>query len=125
MPNLSFCLLVVVEPFLAGDKLSVFLGCTTATVLSSQNQNGFIICTESNSRTHLGTGMRTTGPCRELRRLLMSRQVLNSGQLRHINNIPIMQFFTGTSRITQSKSYVLSLTECVWEFRNNALWNSR
>ena len=50
----------------------------------------------------------------------MSRQVLNSDQLGHINNIPIMQFLTGTSSNTQSKSYTLSLTECVWEFRNNA-----
>ena len=37
----------------------------------------------------------------------------------HVNNIPTMQFFTGISRYTQSKSYMVSLTECVWEFRNN------
>ena len=32
-----------------------------------------------------------------------------------------MQFFVGISRNTQSKSYMLSLTECVWNFQNNAL----
>ena len=42
----------------------------------------------------------------------------------HVNNIPTMQFFTGISRNTQSKSDMLSLTECVWEFRNNALWDT-
>ena len=31
----------------------------------------------------------------------------------------MMQFFTGNSRNTQSKSYTLSLTECVCEFRNH------
>ena len=34
------------------------------------------------------------------------------------NNIPTI------SRNTQSKSYMLSLTECVWEFQNNALWDT-
>ena len=43
----------------------------------------------------------------------------------HINNIPTMQLFTGISRHTQSKSYMLSLTECVWKLRNNALWDTR
>ena len=33
-----------------------------------------------------------------------------------------IQFLTGISRIEQSKSYVLSLTQCVWDFQNNALW---
>ena len=28
------------------------------------------------------------------------------------------------SRNTQSKSYKLPLTECVWEFQNNALWDT-
>ena len=42
----------------------------------------------------------------------------------HSNNIPTMQFFTGISRNTQSKSYMLSLTECDWEFRDNALWDT-
>ena len=41
----------------------------------------------------------------------------------HVNNIPTMQCFTGNSRNTQSNSYMLSLTECVWEIRNNALWD--
>ena len=36
----------------------------------------------------------------------------------HVNNI------STNSRNTQSKSCTLSLTECVWEFRNNALWNT-
>ena len=35
-----------------------------------------------------------------------------------------MQFFTGISRYTQSKSFMLSLTQCVWEFQSNALWNT-
>ena len=42
----------------------------------------------------------------------------------HVNNIPTMQLFTGIPRNTQSKCYMLSLTECVWEFRNNALWDT-
>ena len=42
----------------------------------------------------------------------------------HVNNIPIMQFFTGITRNTQPKSYMLSLTECVWDFQNNALWET-
>ena len=31
----------------------------------------------------------------------------------HVINIPTMQFFTGISRHTQSKSYMLSLTKCL------------
>ena len=42
----------------------------------------------------------------------------------HVNNIPTVQFFTEISRDTQQKSYMLSLTACVWEFRNNALWDT-
>mgnify|MGYP001801283614 CR=1 FL=1 len=38
----------------------------------------------------------------------------------HVKNVPTMQLFTGISRNTQSKSNMLSLSECVWEFRNNA-----
>ena len=34
----------------------------------------------------------------------------------HVSNIPKMQIFTGISRNTQLKPYMLSLTECVWEF---------
>ena len=36
-------------------------------------------------------------------------------------NIPTMQFFTGISRNTRSQSFVLALTECVWEIQNDAL----
>ena len=35
-----------------------------------------------------------------------------------------MQFFTETSRNTQLKSYMLSLTEFVWDFQNKALWDT-
>ena len=42
----------------------------------------------------------------------------------HVNSIPMLQFFTRISRNTQSNSYMLSLTECVREFRNNALWDT-
>ena len=42
----------------------------------------------------------------------------------HVNNIPKMQFFSGISRNTQSKSYMLPLTECVWDFQNNELWDT-
>ena len=46
-------------------------------------------------------------------------------QIRHVDNIPTMQFFTGISRNILSKSYkMLSLTECVWDFLNNALWDT-
>ena len=41
----------------------------------------------------------------------------NNDPVWHNNNIPTMQFFNGISRSTRSKSYMLSLTECVWEFR--------
>ena len=43
----------------------------------------------------------------------------------HVNNIPIptKQFCTGLSRKTPSKSYMLSLTGCLWDFQNNALWD--
>ena len=43
--------------------------------------------------------------------------------LGRVNNIPTMQFFTGISRNTQS-THMLSMTECVWEFQNNALWDT-
>ena len=36
----------------------------------------------------------------------------------HVKNIPTMQYFTDSSRNAQSKSYMLSLPECVWEFLN-------
>ena len=40
------------------------------------------------------------------------------------DTIPTMKFFTGISGTTQSKSYMISLTEYVWEFQNNALWDT-
>ena len=42
-------------------------------------------------------------------------------EIEQVNNNPTVQLFTGISRNTQSKSYTLSLTECVWEFQKNAL----
>ena len=44
--------------------------------------------------------------------------------IRHVNEIPTMQLFSGIFRNTRSKSYVLSLTERVWDFQNNALWDT-
>ena len=44
--------------------------------------------------------------------------------IRLVNNIPTMQFSNGISRNTQSKSYILSFTECVWDFQNKALWDT-
>ena len=38
----------------------------------------------------------------------------------HVNNISTMQ----SSGNTPSESYMLSLTECVWDFQNNALWDT-
>ena len=35
-----------------------------------------------------------------------------------------MKFFTGITRNTQSKSYMLSLSERVWDFQNNVLWDT-
>ena len=43
----------------------------------------------------------------------------------HSQQFPTMQIFTGISRNTQSKLYMLSLTECVWGFQNNALWDTQ
>ena len=42
----------------------------------------------------------------------------------HVNNIPTMQFFTGISGNTQSKLYTLQSAECVWDFQNDALWDT-
>ena len=36
----------------------------------------------------------------------------------------MMQFWTGTPRITPSKSYMLSLTEYEWKFQHDALWDT-
>ena len=41
-----------------------------------------------------------------------------------VNNIPTMQFETGIPRDTQSKSYMLSLTEYALEIPNDALWDT-
>ena len=46
---------------------------------------------------------------------------MKSGML---TTIPQCNFFAWFSRHTQSKSYTLSLTKCVWEFRHNALWDT-
>ena len=35
----------------------------------------------------------------------------------HISDIPAVQFLNGIIRITQSQSYMLSLTESVWDFQ--------
>ena len=45
-------------------------------------------------------------------------------EIGHVYNIPTMQFFTGITRNTQWKSYMLSLTEFVLEFHINALWDT-
>ena len=42
----------------------------------------------------------------------------------HVNIVHMMQFINAISRNTQSKTYMLSLTECVWEFQNHALWDT-
>ena len=60
--------------------------------------------------------------CLYLSSVLSSK--LLSLQIGHVNNIPAMQFFTGISRNTQSKSDMLSFTECIWELINNALWDT-
>ena len=39
----------------------------------------------------------------------------------HVNNIPSMHFFTGISSNAPSKSHMLPLTECVWDFQTDAL----
>ena len=38
-----------------------------------------------------------------------------------VNNIPTMQFFSGISKNTQSKSYMLALTECIWVHGNSKI----
>ena len=50
--------------------------------------------------------------------------LFDANSMGHANNIPTMQFFTGISKNTQSKSYMLPLTECVRDFRNIALWDT-
>ena len=41
-----------------------------------------------------------------------------------VNYIPTMQFLTGVSINIQSKSYMLSLTDCIWEFRDDVLFDT-
>ena len=43
---------------------------------------------------------------------------------RHVHNIPTMHLFSGIFRNTKSKSFMLWLTECVWKFHNNVLWDT-
>ena len=54
----------------------------------------------------------------------VSYSKLKTSPIGHVYNIPTIRFITRISRNTQSKSYMLSLTECVWEIRNNALWDT-
>ena len=42
----------------------------------------------------------------------------------HGANIPTRQFSIEISRNIQSKSYMVSVTECCWDFQNNALWDT-
>ena len=44
--------------------------------------------------------------------------------MKYVNNIPTTQFFTGISRNTLTKSYRLSLTECVWDSQDHTLWDT-
>ena len=49
--------------------------------------------------------------------------------IRHVNNIPTMQFCAGIPKNTQSELYYIilhtaSLPEKSWEFQNNALWDT-
>ena len=45
-------------------------------------------------------------------------------EIGQVNNIPTIHFFNEIFRNTPSKSYTLSLTECVWEFQNSAFWDT-
>ena len=54
----------------------------------------------------------------------LKKIVINLFGIGRVNNIPTKQFLIGISKNTQPKSYMLSLTECVWEFLNNALWDT-
>ena len=50
--------------------------------------------------------------------------VIARNAIGHVNNVPPMQLFTEISRNTHSKSDMLSLTDCVWDFENNELWDT-
>ena len=41
-----------------------------------------------------------------------------------LTTFPQCKFLHWISRNTQSKSYMVSLTECVRDFQNNALWDT-
>ena len=56
--------------------------------------------------------------------MISTKQFWENGTSIMPYNIPTMQLFTGISKDTQSKSYTLSLTHGVWDFQNNALWDS-
>ena len=54
-------------------------------------------------------------------------------ELKHVYNVFTMQFLSGISRNTQSRSDMLSLptsgksrhlAECVWDFQNDVLWDT-
>ena len=45
--------------------------------------------------------------------------------MRHVNNIPTMQFFSGISRNILSKSLGLLSLEKAFDFWKNSLWNTR
>ena len=47
----------------------------------------------------------------------------NCMSIGHDNNIQTIQSLTGFSRNTQSKSYMLKLTEFFLDFPNGALWD--
>ena len=55
---------------------------------------------------------------------LTKKEKLGFSPIGRVNNIPTRQFFTGVTRNTPSKSYMLSLAECVWDFQNSELWNT-
>ena len=59
-----------------------------------------------------------------LQHMKLNQSKLHRCVIRHVNSIPTMQFVTGISGNTQSKSSMLSLTEYVWVFQNNALWDT-
>ena len=50
---------------------------------------------------------------------------INGRPIGHVNTIPTMQFFTEISRNTQANSYMLSMTEYVWEFQNDVLLDTQ
>ena len=72
--------------------------------------------------------------CFEIHHLVLSAYITNNiyrlvhvfldWSIQCVYNIPTMQFFTGISRNTRSKCHMLSLTECIRDFQNNALWDT-